>query len=79
MVAQQPISQEKNREFIGTQLEVLLEGSGDGLTVGRSYRDAPEIDGLVLMQGEYPVNRIVNVRIVDATVYDLIGELVPND
>ncbi len=79
MVAQQPISQEKNREFIGTQLEVLLEGAGDGLTVGRSYRDAPEIDGLVLMRGEYPVNRIVNVRIIDATVYDLIGELVPND
>jgi ribosomal protein S12 methylthiotransferase len=79
MVAQQSISQAKNHEFIGDQLEVLLEGAGDGLTVGRSYRDAPEIDGLVLIQGEYPVNRMVGVRIVDATVYDLIGELVPND
>ncbi len=78
MVTQQSISRDKNQEFIGDKLEVLLEGAGDGLTVGRSYRDAPEIDGLVLIKGEFPVNRIVDVQIVDATVYDLIGELVPN-
>lgn len=76
MLAQQPISHEKNRALIGQQMDVLLEGFGDGLTVGRSYRDAPEIDGLVLLEGEYPVNQMVKVRIVDATVYDLIAELV---
>ncbi len=76
MLAQQPISHQKNLEWVGKSLPVLLEGAGDGLTIGRSYRDAPEIDGLVLLEGEYPVGRMATVNIVDATVYDLIGELV---
>jgi ribosomal protein S12 methylthiotransferase len=55
MAAQQPISLAKNRALVGQVLDVLIEGQGDGLSVGRSYRDAPEIDGLVLVQGEVPV------------------------
>jgi len=41
--------------------------------VGRSYRDAPEIDGLVLIEGELPVGEMVPVRITGAMEYDLIG------
>ena len=76
MVAQQAISLEKNRALVGARLPILLEGSGDGLTVGRSYRDAPEIDGLVLIRGELPVRRLVTVDIEEALVYDLIGKVV---
>ena len=43
--------------------------------MGRSYRDAPEIDGLVLVQAELPVGEIVPVRITAALEYDLVGEL----
>jgi ribosomal protein S12 methylthiotransferase len=54
-------------------LRVLIEGSGDGLSVGRSYRDAPEIDGLVIVDGEVPVGEMVPVRISGAMAYDLSG------
>jgi len=42
--------------------------------VGRCYRDAPEIDGVVLLPGEAPVGQFVRARIVAAQEYDLIGE-----
>jgi len=74
MVAQQRISLEKNRDLVGQELTVLLEGVGDGLTVGRSYRDAPEIDGLVLISEELAPQRFIRVRVSQAMVYDLVGE-----
>jgi ribosomal protein S12 methylthiotransferase len=73
MELQQRISLEKNQELIGRTLPVLVEGYGDDLSVGRSYRDAPEIDGLVLVPGELPIGEIVPVRIDGAMTYDLTG------
>ena len=52
---------------------MLVEGYGDGLSVGRSYRDAPEIDGLVVIDGEVPAGEMVPVRISGAMAYDLSG------
>jgi ribosomal protein S12 methylthiotransferase len=80
MEIQQPISLAKNQALVGRTLDVLIEGQGEGLSVGRSYRDAPEIDGLVLVQDndrrrvELPIGEIVPVRITAALEYDLIGE-----
>ncbi len=71
MARQQAISLEKNQALVGQTLPVLIEGCGDGLSVGRSYRDAPEIDGLVFVEGEVPVGAMVNVRITGALAYDL--------
>jgi len=73
MEQQQKISLTKNQSFIGKTLNVLIEGSNDGLSMGRSYRDAPEIDGMVIVEGEVPVGEIVPVRISGAMVYDLTG------
>ena len=73
MAVQQPISLAKNQALVGQTLDVLIEGLGDGVSVGRSYRDAPEIDGLVLVQAELPIGEIVPVRITAALEYDLIG------
>jgi ribosomal protein S12 methylthiotransferase len=73
METQQPISLQRNQAFVGHTLPVLVEGYGDGLSVGRSYRDAPEIDGLVIIEDELPVGEIVPVRITGAMVYDLVG------
>jgi len=50
-----------------------VEGYGDGLSIGRSYRDAPEIDGMVLVEGKAKVGEIVPVKITGAMVYDLAG------
>jgi ribosomal protein S12 methylthiotransferase len=74
MEVQQPISLAKNQALLGRTLDVLIEGQGDGVSVGRSYRDAPEIDGLVLVQAELPVGAIASVRVTAALEYDLVGE-----
>ncbi len=74
MEVQQHISLAKNQALVGRTLDVLVEGQGDGLSVGRSYRDAPEIDGLVLVQAELPVGEIIPVRITTALEYDLVAE-----
>jgi ribosomal protein S12 methylthiotransferase len=73
MALQQPISLGKNQALVGKTLDVLIEGRGDGLTVGRTYRDAPEIDGLVIIEGDVPQAEFVPVRITGAMEYDLTG------
>jgi ribosomal protein S12 methylthiotransferase len=74
MKVQQGISLRCNQQQLGRRLDVLIEGVGDGLSVGRSYRDAPEIDGLVLIPTLLPVARIAPVLITGAMEYDLMGE-----
>lgn len=75
MELQQGISLEINQALVGKTLDVLVEGHGDGLTLGRSYRDAPEIDGMVVVEGEIPVGEIAPVRITGAMAYDLSGSV----
>ena len=74
MLAQQEISWARNRAQLGRELPILIEGVGDGLSLGRSYREAPEIDGMVLIAGEEKVGEFVHARIVGAQEYDLIAE-----
>lgn len=73
MELQQGISLERNQAFVGKSLEVLIEGHGDGISLGRTYRDAPEIDGMVVIEGEIPLGEMVPVRINGAMTYDLSG------
>jgi len=80
MALQQRISTDRNRRWIGRSLRMLVEGSGmaeDGapLVAGRSYRDAPEIDGLVWARGSAPAGSFVDVQIERATPYDLWGSI----
>jgi ribosomal protein S12 methylthiotransferase len=74
MELQRDISLARNQQVVGQVLEVLVEGQGEGLSVGRSYRDAPEIDGLILIEGELPIGEMVPVRVTGAMEYDLLGE-----
>ncbi len=71
MELQQTISLARNQALVGKTLNVLVEGQGDGLSIARSYRDAPEIDGYVLIDGDVPVGEMVPVRITGAMLYDL--------
>jgi ribosomal protein S12 methylthiotransferase len=84
MQTQQPISLARNQALVGKTIDILVEGHGqaedeDGnpldtaLSLGRSYRDAPEIDGYVIVEGELPVGEIVPVRVTGATTYDLMA------
>jgi ribosomal protein S12 methylthiotransferase len=76
MTLQQGISLERNQMLVGRTLDVLFEGQGDGISMGRSYRDAPEIDGLVIVEGNAPMGQLLPVRITGAMAYDLSGVLV---
>lgn len=78
MELQQGISLEINQSWVGKELQVLIEGQGDGISLGRSYRDAPEIDGMVIIEGEIPAGEMVPVRITGAMAYDLTGTVETN-
>ncbi len=84
MAVQQKISLQRNQSQVGRILDVLIEGhaavtdedgnpTGSTISLGRSYRDAPEIDGYVMVEGEAPIGEIVPVRITGAMLYDLVG------
>jgi len=74
MERQQKISLEKNRAFVGRTLAVLIEGMGDGVSIGRTYRDAPEVDGIVIVSRELVPGISAPVRITGALEYDLTGD-----
>jgi ribosomal protein S12 methylthiotransferase len=73
MELQQGISMQVNQSYVGKTLDVLVEGRDNGIAIGRSYRDAPEIDGMVIIEGEAPIGGIVPVKITGAMAYDLTG------
>jgi ribosomal protein S12 methylthiotransferase len=80
MEVQQNISREKHRAFIGRTVEVLVEGLSEEtelLLQGRTSQQAPDIDGVVLINdGQAAVGDMVKVLITDSMEYDLIGEIV---
>ena len=79
MELQQEISYEKGQERIGQVLTVMIEGqvSGESAYIGRTYGDAPKVDGYIFVQtGELLMTGdFVKVRVSGAMEYDLIGEL----
>ena len=79
MKAQQKCSEEKQRTFVGQEMEVIVEGilEDEDVYVGRSYRDAPDVDGMVFFSSPYELlsGAFVTVRITASSEYDLIGEL----
>jgi ribosomal protein S12 methylthiotransferase len=75
MEKQQQISLARNQRLVGKTLPVLIEGHDKGLSFGRTYRDAPEVDGLVIVDGTLPVGEMVPVHIDGALEYDLTGSV----
>jgi len=78
MELQQAIVFEKNEELIGSEFDVIVEGylPEEGVYVTRTYRDAPDIDGLLFMtsQRSHMTGDIVRVQVTGAYEYDLNGE-----
>lgn len=74
MAAQQPISLANNRKWLGRTLDVLVESRSGEDAVGRSFRDAPEIDGTVTVTGcAAPPGALIPARITQAAPYDLVA------
>ncbi len=76
MLLQKDISQENNRKLIGRTIKVLIEGFSEGKYFGRSYMDAPEIDGKVYFKSSKDLipGDFCNVTVKQAYEYDLVGE-----
>jgi ribosomal protein S12 methylthiotransferase len=79
MQTQLTVSEEKNAENIGKTFTVLCDGYDRIAEIyyGRSYADAPDVDGKVYFKSENKVNpgEFVSVHVTDALDYDLIGEV----
>ncbi|MGF7002954.1 ribosomal protein S12 methylthiotransferase [Lachnospiraceae bacterium PFB1-21] len=78
MSAQQEVAFAKAQEKIGQTLEVFIEGkiADEDVYVGRSYMDAPNVDGFVFATSEYPAESgdFIRVKVTEAKEYDLIGD-----
>lgn len=76
MKIQSGISLARLKRLRGETLEMLVEGvnAEEQILVGRTYRDAPEIDGLAIAAGEAEVGDMVKMIITNTTEYDIIGE-----
>lgn len=79
MEIQQKISKELNSKFIGEKISCIVEAiTDDGVIVGRTYRDAPEIDGEIYIRADKEVvlpGDIVDVVVIYADEYDMQGVL----
>ena len=81
MALQQNISLQINQSYVGQTLDVLVEGLDNGIAIGRSFRDAPEIDGLVFIEAggskkpseQLTIGSLIPVKITGAMAYDLTG------
>jgi ribosomal protein S12 methylthiotransferase len=76
MSAQQAISEELLKGFVGREIDVLVDTVEAGETIGRSYGDAPEIDGAVILSGtdDAKPGDMVRARVTDSDEYDLWAE-----
>ena len=80
MLLQQQISAEKTEQMVGKTLDVLVEGRipEEGIYVGRTYRDAPEVDGYIFINAEEEIisGDFVTVKVTGADEYDLTGDVI---
>lgn len=79
MELQKEISFSNNLKFIGKKIKVLIESLEGQYYIGRSYRDAPEVDGEVLILSEgnkLDIGNFYDVEIYDNNEYDLFGKII---
>jgi ribosomal protein S12 methylthiotransferase len=79
MEIQKDISLKKNSDFLGKELKVLVDALEGDFYIGRSYRDAPEVDGEILIKNnnkKIKIGKFYNACIYDYNDYDLFGEII---
>ena len=79
MEIQKDISAELNSAFIGKKLRILVEAKEGDFYIGRSYRDAPEVDGEVLIPNKNNIltpGNFYDVRVYDSNEYDLFADVI---
>ena len=79
MEIQQKISLNKNESLVGKKISVIIDSFDDEYYIGRSEKDAPEVDGEVLMESKnnnLEIGKIYSTEIIDCGEYDLFAKLV---
>lgn len=80
MELQQEIAFDRANQMIGQELFVMIEGkvADENAYVGRTYKDAPNVDGLIFVNTEEELmsGNFVKVKVTGALEYDLIGEII---
>ncbi len=81
MELQEEVIFDKNESMDGTELYAFIEGkvADENVYIGRTYRDAPNVDGYIFVntEEELMTGDVVKVRVTGAYEYDLIGEILP--
>ena len=77
MLAQQKVVFSQNKSLKNKEFDAVIEGylSEDGVYIGRTYRDAPDIDGYIFIESknDLVLGNIVRVKVKSASGYDLTG------
>lgn len=68
------VSEARAAERVGDQLRVLIETHEDGQSIGRAEHQGPETDGVVILDGNYPVGTVVDAEAIDSEGIDLTAE-----
>ncbi len=73
MTIQQEISYENNQQLIGTTQKIIIDQHLDSNeSIGRSFRDSPEVDNLFRIDGLHPVGEFINAKVISASEYEII-------
>ena len=70
---QASISSEKNQLMVGNTYKVLVDKTGDSISVGRTEFDSPEIDNIVHIKKSVPTGKFINVKVESSNEFELIG------
>ena len=73
---QAEISLSKNKEMIGNIIKVIVDKTGTNTSIGRTEFDSPEVDNIVHIKDLAEKGSFVNVKIDNATEFELIGNIV---
>ena len=78
MLLQQKINFEKNKARVGKIEKVIIDVCNEesGFSLGRSYRDAPEIDNYVKINEKLDIGSFYNIKVKEAYEYDVLGEII---
>jgi len=80
MALQHEISIENSKQMVGKEIEIIVEGKlyEDDVYIGRSYKDAPEVDGLVFIETdeELLTGELLKAKVILSKEYDLVVELI---
>jgi len=73
MTIQQEISYENNQQLIGTTQKIIIDQHLDSNeSIGRSFRDSPEVDNIFRIDGLHPVGEFINAKVISASEYEII-------